>query len=55
MLTQTLSHVEVDHCRADVLKEKTQQGEFKYSVLQKLLSLAHGNADAGIPAPLDGK
>ena len=39
----------VDHYWAEVFKEKSLQGEFKYSILQKLiktlLSLAHGNAD----------
>ena len=39
----------VDHYWAVVFKEKSLQGEFKYSILQKLikslLSLAHGNAD----------
>ena len=35
----------VYHYRVDIFKEKSQQGEFKYSVFQKLLSLAHGNAD----------
>ena len=39
----------VDHYWADVFQEKSQQGECKYSVLQKLvkglLCLAHGNAD----------
>ena len=39
----------VDHYWADIFKEKSLQGEFKYSILQKLikslLSLAHGNAD----------
>ena len=39
----------VDHYWEDVFQEKSQQGEFKYPVLQKLvksiLSLAHGNAD----------
>ena len=38
-----------DHYWTDVFQEKSQQGEFKYPVLQKLvkslLSLAHGNAD----------
>ena len=39
----------VDHYCAEAFKEKSLQGEFKYSILQKLikslLSLAHGNAD----------
>lgn len=39
----------IDHYWADVFQEKSKQGKFKYSVLQKLvkslLSLAHGNAD----------
>ena len=39
----------VDHYWADVFQEKSLQGEWKYSVLQKLekglLCLAHGNAD----------
>ena len=39
----------VDHCWANVFQEKSHQGKFKYSILQKLikglLSLAHGNAD----------
>ena len=35
----------VCHHWAHVFKGKSQQGEFMYFVLQKLLSLAHGNAD----------
>ena len=34
-----------DHYWADVFIEKFQQGGFKHSVLQKLLSLSHGNVD----------
>ena len=45
MLTQNSITHRVDHYWADVFKEKSQQGEFKYSVVQKLLSVAHGNAD----------
>ena len=39
----------VDHCWARVFQEKTSQGQFRYSILSKLvksvLFLAHGNAD----------
>ena len=39
----------VNHYWANVFQEKSHQGKFKYSILQRLvkslLSLAHGNAD----------